>query len=316
MMKVLRRILGVLVMIAGILGLVLSMAGLASIWIVKPTVSGYVESTISTLSTSIDTSKQAMEITAQALGATVDSIDALSEMLGTTAILVQDTMPALDQLNVFLGVNLPSTLQSASTSLSTAQQAADVLDGAIKSLDTFRVVLSAVPLVGAFVEQPTQTYDPDQSLADSLGEVAGNLEGLPPMFIEMAASLDKADDNLVGVQGNLTTMSESVALISKSLSEYEAMVKQSQSSMENLKSLLTGVQANLSTILTAVAAVFSLFFLWLLAAQVVILSQGWELYQGTAGRMEGGTPELAGAGESEPAAKSEAVEESEPPAEN
>ena len=28
------------------------------------------------------------------------------------------------------------------------------------------------------------------------------------------------------------------------------------------------------------------FFVWLLAAQVVILSQGWELYQGTAGRIE------------------------------
>jgi hypothetical protein len=37
-----------------------------------------------------------------------------------------------------------------------------------------------------------------------------------------------------------------------------------------------------------VAIVLSLFFAWLLAAQVVILSQGWELYQGTAGRMEGG----------------------------
>jgi hypothetical protein len=40
-----------------------------------------------------------------------------------------------------------------------------------------------------------------------------------------------------------------------------------------------------------VALVLSLFFLWLLAAQVVILSQGWELYQGTAGRMEGAAPE-------------------------
>jgi hypothetical protein len=30
----------------------------------------------------------------------------------------------------------------------------------------------------------------------------------------------------------------------------------------------------------------SLFFAWLLAAQVVMLSQGWELFQGTADRME------------------------------
>jgi hypothetical protein len=56
--------------------------------------------------------------------------------------------------------------------------------------------------------------------------------------------------------------------------------------MENLISVLTNVQNNLTTILNGVAIVFSIFFLWLLAAQVVILSQGWELYQGTADRME------------------------------
>ena len=31
----------------------------------------------------------------------------------------------------------------------------------------------------------------------------------------------------------------------------------------------------------------SIFFFWLLAAQVVIFTQGWELYHGTAGRMDG-----------------------------
>jgi hypothetical protein len=81
-------------------------------------------------------------------------------------------------------------------------------------------------------------------------------------------------------------MSDSVGLISSSLSEYEKMIGQSKSSMDNLTSILTNVQNNLPTILNGVAIVLTLFFVWLLAAQVVILSQGWELYQGTAGRME------------------------------
>jgi hypothetical protein len=39
--------------------------------------------------------------------------------------------------------------------------------------------------------------------------------------------------------------------------------------------MLTKIQKNLPTILNGTAAVFSLFFFWLLAAQIVILSQGW-----------------------------------------
>ena len=64
------------------------------------------------------------------------------------------------------------------------------------------------------------------------------------------------------------------------------MINQSQSSMDDVTSILTNIQSNLATILNGVAIVLTLFFIWLLAAQVVILSQGWELYQGTADRME------------------------------
>jgi hypothetical protein len=82
-------------------------------------------------------------------------------------------------------------------------------------------------------------------------------------------------------------MSTSVGRISKSLGEYQSMISQSKSSMESLVSMLTNLQNNLPNILNGVATVLTLFFLWLLATQVVILTQGWELYQGTAGRMEG-----------------------------
>ena len=148
--------------------------------------------------------------------------------------------------------------------------------------------MSSVPLVGAFIEQPTQAYNPEVPLSESLGEIAVQLEDLPDMFVEMATDMDKTDDNLVTIQTSLVTMSDSVKTISSSLGEYESMVVQSQSSMDNLKAMLNNIQNNLDNILNTTAIVLSLAFFWLLAAQVVIFSQGWELFQGTAGRMESG----------------------------
>ncbi len=286
-MKILRRILGILVMIAGILGLVLSLAGLVGVWVFKPDVASAIELTITTLNSSVTTSQQAMDITSQALGATVDSIDALSVMLGATAASVADTQPVLDQVNTFMGEKLPATMESAIGSLEAAQQGAVVLDSAIKSLDSFRSVMSGVPLLSAFVDAPAESYDPDVPLAESLGDLSSSLESLPDMFIEMSTNMAKADDNLVTIQDSLTTMSDSVGLISTSLGGYQAMVENSKSSMDNLGLMLLNIQNNLTAILDGVAIALSLFFGWLLAAQVVILSQGWELFQGTAGRMEG-----------------------------
>jgi hypothetical protein len=227
-----------------------------------------------------------METTRQALGATIDSVDALSAMLGTTAATVEDTKPVLDEFDTIMSTTLPSTLKAATDSLYTAQEAARVLESAIQSLDTFRFLLSATPLVGDMVPQSGGSYNPEKPLADSLGELASSLEGLPDTFAGMSANLSATDDKLVAIQDNLITMSDSVGLISSSLSEYEKMITQSKSSMDNLTSILTNIRNNLATILNGVAIVLSLFFIWLLAAQIVILSQGWELYQGTADRME------------------------------
>lgn len=287
-MKGLRRLLGVLVMVAGVLGLALSLAGLASIWALKPSITRSIEATITTLNGSINTSQQVMEITGQALGATVVSVDALSAMLGTTARTVEDTKPVMTQINLVMSDTLPASMEGAAASMKTAQEAAEVLESSMRSLDNFRRVLSATPMLGALVEKPEQTFNPDKPLADSLGELAMNLEDMQGSFAVMSENLDKADDNLELIQANLTTMADSVALISKNLGEYQAMIGESQASMENLKVMLNNLQSNLAGILNGASIVLSLFFLWLLAVQIVIFSQGWELYQGTAGRMEGG----------------------------
>ena len=286
-MKILRRFLGVLVMVAGIIGLLLSLAGFVGLFMVKPILVNSVNSTITTLLNSIDTSQKAMDITNQALGATVDSVDALSVILGTTADTVKDTQPVITQFTQVMGDQLPSTLDAATESLNAAQDAAKSLESAIKSLDTFRAVMGATPLLSAFVPASTESYNPQKPLADSLGELSLSLKDMPATFNEMATNIDKVDNNLTLIQDNLTTMSKSTAVISDSLREYQSMIGQSRTSMDNLKSMLSNIQNNLSNIVTWTTIVLGLFFLWLLATQAVIFSQGWEIFQGTASRMEG-----------------------------
>jgi hypothetical protein len=273
-------------MLAGVLGLALSLVGLVLVWAGKPAVASYATTIIDTLTTSIATSESVMETTGRALGATVDSVDALSAMLSTTAAAVEDTKPVLDGIDHMMAITLPVTLQTASDSLYAAQEAAGVLESTMQSLDTFRFLLSSAPLIGDLVPKPGDTYNPEVPLAASLGELAANLETLPRTLVGISSSLSSTDEKLMSVQQNLTTMSTSVGEISSSLSEYQQMVTQSRASMDSLKSMITNLRANLATILNAAALIMTLFFIWLLAAQVVILSQGWELFQGTANRME------------------------------
>jgi len=177
-------------------------------------------------------------------------------------------------------------MKAAGDSLNAAQKAAQSLEGAIKSFESFRNLLAAVPFLG--VKQSTQAYAPEQPLADSLGDLSTSIEDMPDDFVKMSESMDKADGNLNLVQTNLVKMSENVAVISERLVEYQAVVDDSKASMDKLHGILTGTRDNLGTILAAATAVMVLFMLWLLVTQVVIFSQGWELFHGTAGRVDSG----------------------------
>lgn len=291
-MTILRRLLGVFVMIAGIIGLLLSLAGIAGIWVARPTVTKAVTSTVDTLYTSVDTSQKALTITIDALESTIGSVDALSDVLSTTAATVEDTQPVITQVNGLVGVTLPETLRAASDSLATAEQAAKSLESAIVSFETFQAVLRATPLLNAFVPASSTSYNPDKPLADSLGELAASIDDVPVTLEIMSTDLDAADDNLDSLKSDLATMSRNVTTISTSLEQYQTIIGESKESMDKVKDMLTGIQTKLDTILTATTIVLMLFFLWLLAAQVVIFSQGWELFHGRADRLDTGMPEI------------------------
>ncbi len=287
-MNGIRRLLGVFVMIAGVIGLIISLTGMVGVIILRPRAVAAASMTINTLYTSVDASQKTMEITGKTLDATITSVETLSSMLSTSAKSVADTQTVLDQLNSLTGDKLPVTLEAATSSLKAAEGAAKSLEDAIKSFETFQAIISNIPLLNSFVPDSGQKYLPQKPLADSLGELVVSLDGMPATFEGMSGNMEKAGSNLGKIQTDLDTMAENVALIAKGLNEYQVMIKDSQTSMGDLLVLLTTLKQNFNNIFNIIMIALTLFFLWMLATQVVIFSQGWELFQGTASRMETG----------------------------
>lgn len=280
-MSAFRRFLGILIMTAGVMGFILSVGGLIAVWVVRPQITSSITNTVNTIDNSITTSKNVLTITEQALTATVSSVDSLSSMLETTATTVEDTQPVFTQVNSMLADTLPVTMQDVSTSIKGAQDAAVVLESSLASLENFQTLVGSLPGFSSLIVKPPQNDTIEKPLSESLGDLAKNLESLPKTFSDMSVSLDNADNNLVLLQTNLTTMSTSVNTISINLGEYQAVIGDSQQSMDNLQSIITNIKKNLPLFTRVTMAVLTVFLLWLIAVQVVIWSQGLELYRGT-----------------------------------
>jgi hypothetical protein len=276
-MKILRKILGVTVMIAGVIGLLFSLAGIFFVWKTKPNIETAMTNGLVVINNSLKTSIEVVGVTKDALSATVSSVYALKDTVAAASQAVEETKPFVEGVTDLLNTELPNTISATQSSLDSAQSSAKVLDGVMSSMSGMIQLLT-------FSDK--SLYNPDQPLYESLGEVAGSLDNLPKSFIKMGNSLSSTQDNVDTIQASLENMAVNIGGIAGSLDKYVAMTEQSQSSIKNVQAWLLQMQNNLSNILLVAAIVSTVFLAWLAIAQVVILTQGYELYMGTADKID------------------------------
>jgi methyl-accepting chemotaxis protein len=264
-MLIIRRIFGVLLIIASILGLVVSIAGIYLIWQIQPTLSSNLQNMLQLISQTLDTTGQGLVVTQQALKSSVDTIGNLQSTIETTAKTIGSTNPMIDEISSMMAQDLPDTILATQSSLKTAQQSAQVIDGVLGTL-------SSIPLIGAGIG-----YNPEVPLSDALGQVADSLEGLPESLSNMEESLKNTQSNVETFQTDLEVMATSVSQIQKSVAQYDQVINGYQQSIGQIKQRLDEISANIPNIVRSVAIGLIAFLVWLFLAQVGLLYQGYEM---------------------------------------
>ncbi|GAP21413.1 hypothetical protein [Leptolinea tardivitalis] len=276
-MRLLRRTLGILVLAAGSLGILLGLAGIVGLWLVRPKVVTSVLYVTDTLRSNLDVSSNTLTLAGETLDASIQSVDSLKNVLDNTIEVVADTQPVLDNLNSLMKDTLPSAFQAADDSLKAAQSAAVSLEGAIHSLDSFQSMLGNVPLLKTFLPAPQPPYNPEKTLAESLGNLSTNIKSMPSAFEDVSINIGRTDDNLTEIKDNFQAIKDNAEKISDSLKTYKGMLAESQASMQQTKWLLEDFSQNVEKAVTITFSILSVFFFCVLMSQVVVLKQGWEM---------------------------------------
>ncbi|OGO35878.1 MAG: hypothetical protein A2W35_06470 [Chloroflexi bacterium RBG_16_57_11] len=264
-MSIVRRIIGVLLILAAILGLVVSIGAMYLIWSAQSTITSNLQTTIDLFSQTLETTSQGLVVTQSALQSSVDLIGNLQSTVETTAKAINSTNPLMDELSGLMKDSLPNTIRATQTSLETAQQSAATIDTVLRAL-------SGIPLIG-----PSIGYDPEVPLAEALGQVVQNLEDMPDAFIGMQENLQNTQDNLQIFESDLTVMAESVGQIQSSVAQYDKVIGGYQASLEQLIARLDGISTNLPNLVRMFAIGLTAFMVWMAIAQLGLITQGWEL---------------------------------------
>jgi methyl-accepting chemotaxis protein len=256
-------LVGVLLIVAAIVGLLFSIAGLVGIWQVQDRIEEGLSETLTLLSDSLGATFQGLVVTQDSLQQSIASVNTLAQTVTAIGVTINTTSPLLDSVATLIGEELPATVESTRQSLISAQQGAAVMDGVLG-------VITAIPLIS------NERYNPDKPLSVSLGEVATNIEGLPEKFVDMSSKLGTTAESLVEVETGMTTMSTDIAAIATTLEGFDEVMDQYKTTVNTVKTKIDQINDGSDQIVTVLVWTVTIFLAWMAIAQIAILTQGIE----------------------------------------
>ena len=153
-------------------------------------------------------------------------------------------------------------LNSVDLLQNTLQTSAQVIDGVLKTI-------SSLPIIGSGVN-----YNPQTSLADSLGQISDSLDGLPNSFVDMGEGLQDTTHNLQIMQVDFALMVDAVRQIEVSVAQYKEVVAGYQESIKQVQAQLDLLAKNVPAAVNAAAWALTIFLVWMAIAQIGLFTQG------------------------------------------
>ena len=127
-----RRIVGLLLVIAAVAGIIFSLIGLIEIWHYRPVVTKIALDNLALGDQALSTTQDVLTIVGQVVQTTTSDVASLQATAKELALAIHNTDPMLDSLISLTSKDLPAAVSATQTSLASAQSSALLIDNALE----------------------------------------------------------------------------------------------------------------------------------------------------------------------------------------
>ena len=268
MNRILTKASGVILIAAGIAGLVFSILGLTFLARAEKQVAPVLQEQVDLMARTLDTTTEGLEVAEDSLDQAITLVASVETTVAGAGRALGQTVPLVDSISLLLNERLPATLTATREALKSVASSAKIIDNAL-------AVVTAIPLIGI------EPYDPEVPLHEGLENVIDSLGDLPTPLGGAQQSLSAAEDNMDDLEGDLTAVAEDVGRTTVTLREARTVVRDYQTVVADWTETVTTVQESLPGWLRWLRRNLSLALIFLAVAQIGPLSRGWEMVRGT-----------------------------------
>jgi len=261
---ILKKLLGLILIIAAAAGFIFSIVGLFEIWSYQSAVTQSVTDTLGLFDQTFTTTQDGLTVVSQVVQTTSADVASLQTATQALAQTIHGTNPMLDSLGSLTKKDLPVAIDATQTSLASAQSSALLIDNVLSAL-------TSIPLISM------APYKPDVPLHTALAQVSTSLNSIKPALASINASLVDGKTNLDVLESELNKMSETTQGIGIALTSSQTIIDQYKTVTKQLKERVEAAQSATPGLITTITWILTFLLGWLLIAQFGLCAQGLEM---------------------------------------
>ena len=266
MKPIYQRLTGIALMAAGIMGILLVIAGIIFLVRVGPRIEASASESLELVDRTLLTTEEGLVLAEDSLEQVVETIESLEVTMASVGQTIYGTVPLVDSVADLLGERLTETIKATQDTLSSVVKSAKLVDNVLS-------IVTTIPFIG------TDRYQPEVPLHVGLERVATSLDEIPDSLGAAQEDLTSSSGNLDAMQDDFTAMADNIGQIAMSLESAQSVLADYRDIVTDLQTQVSSVRQGLPVWLRWTGIAFAFVLVWLGIAQIGPLIQGWELIQ-------------------------------------
>lgn len=274
----LKRIVGVILIVIGLMGIGVSIAGVQIGGQVVTQIGDGIDNTLALLLGTMENTHETLAVTRSTIQTSADTLATVQTLTTNLAITVEDTEPLLVRTNEMLTNEVPTSLDGVQETIPTLVAVASSIDDTLTTLNNFRIDESILGF--SFNYNLGINYAPDQQFDEAIIQIGESLDGIPSALRAMEGDMDIAINNMATIQSDLDVLSTDLVQIEAEIRAFLPMIDEYMRLTLEINDNIRQTRATLDSQMETMNSLILFAMVWLALFQLLPLYVGLELARG------------------------------------
>jgi uncharacterized phage infection (PIP) family protein YhgE len=282
MLRFKRRIIGLVLVLIGVGGMGLSIAGVIVGHQIVDEIGGNVLGNLELTSEGLTAVQDTLVLAKDALADVNSGLDTVERTAVNVSMAISDTQPLVNQVSLIASDDIPNSIEAIEETIPSLVQVAGAIDDTLVTLNNFRIDEN---ILGLRIQYDLGIdYQPDIPFDESVARIGESLDGLPDRLRSLDQSLQTSSNNLGVISEDVLQLSQDLSTINARLAEVDPLLNEYIRIVQDTNDRTRFTRLSLQSQLELIKTIVTIAMIWFGLNQLVPIYVGWEMLAGRFGQ--------------------------------